>query len=102
MIILLITGLKSDSSCLKFAQKTPEKFTFLSVDSNFPATSRSEKLLQLNGVLREQLEESHSTNEMLSTDLQKLTNDFETLREEMLIKEDEWKDEEQAFNDYYR
>ncbi|KAH1021371.1 hypothetical protein HUJ04_010892 [Dendroctonus ponderosae] len=58
-------------------------------------------LRELNRVLREQLEESHSTNEMLTTDLQKLTNDFETLREEMLIKEDEWKDEEQAFNDYY-
>lgn len=33
--------------------------------------------------------------------MQKLTNDFENLREEMIIKEDEWKDEEQAFNDYY-
>lgn len=55
----------------------------------------------LNSTLREQLEESHSTNEALTADLQKLTNDWETLREEMIIKEDEWKDEEQAFNDYY-
>lgn len=52
-------------------------------------------------MLREQLEESHSTNEALTADLQKLTNDFEGLREEMIIKEDEWKDEEQAFSDYY-
>lgn len=54
-----------------------------------------------NSSLREQLEESHRTNENLTADLQKLTNDWETLREEMIIKEDEWKDEEQAFNDYY-
>ncbi|XP_050294395.1 rootletin isoform X2 [Anthonomus grandis grandis] len=62
---------------------------------------KSEKIMQLNTILREQLEESHTTNENLTADLQKLTNDFESLREEMLIKEDEWKDEEQAFNDYY-
>lgn len=57
--------------------------------------------MQVNTTLREQLEESHHTNEALTGDLQKLTNDFEELREEMMIKEDEWKDEEQAFNDYY-
>lgn len=62
---------------------------------------RSERLMQLNNSLREQLEESHNTNEALTADLQKLTNDWEALREEMLIKEDEWKDEEQAFNEYY-
>lgn len=62
---------------------------------------RTEKLTTLNTVLREQLEESHRTNEALTSDLQKLTNDWEALREEMIIKEDEWKDEEQAFNDYY-
>uniref|UniRef100_A0A6P7GY35 Rootletin isoform X1 n=2 Tax=Diabrotica virgifera virgifera TaxID=50390 RepID=A0A6P7GY35_DIAVI len=62
---------------------------------------RADRLMQLNTSLREQLEESHSTNEALTADLQKLTNDWENLREEMLVKEDEWKDEEQAFNDYY-
>lgn len=62
---------------------------------------RTDKLSQLNNLLREQLEESHTTNEALTADLQKLTNDFEGLREEMIIKEDEWKDEEQAFSDYY-
>ncbi|XP_063909729.1 rootletin isoform X3 [Zophobas morio] len=62
---------------------------------------KNEKLMQLNMTLREQLEESHNTNESLTGDLQKLTNDWEALREEMIIKEDEWKDEEQAFNDYY-
>lgn len=62
---------------------------------------RNDKLMQLNNMFREQLEESHNTNESLTADLQKLTNDWEALREEIIIKEDEWKDEEQAFNDYY-
>lgn len=57
--------------------------------------------MQINNTLRDQLEESHKTNESLTSDLQKLSNDWEELREEMIIKEDEWKDEEQAFNDYY-
>lgn len=60
-----------------------------------------DSLMRLNKTLRDQLEESHHTNEALTTDLQKLTNDWEEMREEMLLKEEEWKDEEQAFNDYY-
>ncbi|KAF9791677.1 hypothetical protein SFRURICE_020076 [Spodoptera frugiperda] len=62
---------------------------------------KCEKLVQQNNLLRDQLEESHHLNEALTNDLQKLTNDWEALRDEMAIKEDEWKDEEQAFNDYY-
>lgn len=57
---------------------------------------RCEKYINVNSSLREQLEESHQMNEALTNDLQKLTNDWETLREEMIIKEDEWKDEEQV------
>lgn len=55
----------------------------------------------MNSSLREQLEESHHMNEALTNDLQKLTNDWETLREEMIIKEDEWKDEEQVSFDVF-
>ncbi|GAB0088294.1 rootletin [Sergentomyia squamirostris] len=62
---------------------------------------RCEQLLAQNNVLRQQLEESHRTNDMLTTDLQKLTTDWEALRDDMLAKENEWKEEEQAFNDYY-
>ncbi|KAG7207976.1 hypothetical protein KM043_009556 [Ampulex compressa] len=62
---------------------------------------RCEKLLQLNTSLKDQLEESHQTNEALTNDLQKLSNDWDVLREELAIKEDEWKEEEQAFNEYY-
>ena len=52
--------------------------------------------MHLNETLRDQLEESHQTNDALTADLQKLTNDWEQLREEMLMKEDEWKEEEQV------
>ncbi|XP_032664691.1 rootletin isoform X3 [Odontomachus brunneus] len=62
---------------------------------------KCEKLLQLNTSLKDQLEESHQTNETLTNDLQKLSNDWDILREELAIKEDEWKEEEQAFNEYY-
>ncbi|GAB1869589.1 Rootletin [Camponotus japonicus] len=62
---------------------------------------KCEELLQLNSSLKDQLEESHQTNEALTTDLQKLSNDWDILREELAIKEDEWKEEEQAFNEYY-
>ncbi|KAL0100440.1 hypothetical protein PUN28_019642 [Cardiocondyla obscurior] len=62
---------------------------------------KCEELLQLNASLKDQLEESHQTNEALTNDLQKLSNDWDILREELAIKEDEWKEEEQAFNEYY-
>lgn len=52
--------------------------------------------MQVNSALREQLEEAHQTNEALTNDLQKLTNDWEQMREEMLCKEEEWKEEEQV------
>lgn len=53
-----------------------------------------ERLARQNAALREQLEESNRSNEVLTADLQKLTADWECLREEMAIKEDEWKEEE--------
>ncbi|XP_066581176.1 centrosome-associated protein CEP250 [Prorops nasuta] len=62
---------------------------------------RCEKLMQLNTSLKEQLEESHQTNEALTNDLQKLSNDWDFLREELAIKEEEWKEEEQTFKEYY-
>lgn len=65
-------------------------------NQKFKPHFRCEKFMQINSSLRDQLEESHQINEALTNDLQKLTNDWETLREEMIIKEDEWKDEEQV------
>lgn len=54
-----------------------------------------------NEFMRQQLEESHRTNIALTNDLQKLTSDWDRLREELSHKENEWKEDEQAFNDYY-
>lgn len=56
-----------------------------------------EQLARQNAALRDQLEESHRNNEVLTADLQKLTADWESLREEMAIKEDEWKEEEVVY-----
>lgn len=50
----------------------------------------------MNNVLRKQLEEALENNEALTTDLHKLSLDFGALQEELIMKEDEWKDEEQV------
>ncbi|XP_030369241.1 rootletin [Scaptodrosophila lebanonensis] len=63
--------------------------------------NRCEQILAQNNALRQQLEESNRVNEALTNDLQKLTNDWSNMRDELLIKEDEFKEEEQAFKDYY-
>uniref|UniRef100_A0ABD2WUT6 Rootletin-like coiled-coil domain-containing protein n=1 Tax=Trichogramma kaykai TaxID=54128 RepID=A0ABD2WUT6_9HYME len=63
--------------------------------------ARSERLQQSNAQLKDQLEESHRSNETLTSDLQKLSSEWDSLREEMTTKEDEWKEEEMAFNEYY-
>lgn len=57
---------------------------------------RCEQLVAQNNVLRQQLEESHSVNESLTQDLQKLSSDWEGMRDDMVIKENEWKEEEQV------
>lgn len=57
---------------------------------------RNEKLSKLNLALREQLEESQKTNESLTNDLQKLACDWQQMRDEMVEKEEEWKEEEQV------
>lgn len=49
-----------------------------------------------NNLLRSQLEESHQTNEALTNDLQKLTSDWVSVRDDMITKEDEWKEQEQV------
>ena len=49
-----------------------------------------------NQILKQQLDESQKQNDSLTNDLQKLTVDWEALRDEMLSKEDEWKEEEQV------
>lgn len=49
-----------------------------------------------NEQLRQQLEESHRTNAALASDLHKLTDEWQHLRDEIVHKEDELKEEEQV------
>lgn len=60
-----------------------------------------EQLLKQNLIFRQQLEESNKTNEALTNDLQKLTNDWEILRDELVLKEDEFKEEEQVIFSFF-
>lgn len=57
---------------------------------------KCEQLTAQNNALRQQLEESNHTNEALTNDLQKLTNDWSNMRDELMAKEDEFKEEEQV------
>lgn len=57
---------------------------------------KCEQLVAQNSSLRQQLIDSNRTNEALTNDLQKLTNDWSNLRDELLVKEDEFKEEEQV------
>uniref|UniRef100_A0A8D8VW00 Rootletin n=1 Tax=Cacopsylla melanoneura TaxID=428564 RepID=A0A8D8VW00_9HEMI len=61
----------------------------------------NDKLRKMNAVYKEQLDEAHQTNEALTNDLEKLTSDWTHLREDMAMKEKDWIEEEQYFNDYY-
>lgn len=54
-----------------------------------------------NKFLRQQLDESHRANVCLTNDLQKLTADWEHLRDEMSTKEDDWKQEERVNEQYF-
>ncbi|XP_055617320.1 rootletin [Toxorhynchites rutilus septentrionalis] len=88
---------RSQSPCRKYAEGSHDEIRHQLDEER----RRCEKILVENSCLRQQLEESHRTNEALTNDLQKLTADWESLRDELQNKEDEWKEEEQAFNDYY-
>ncbi|XP_058812044.1 rootletin isoform X2 [Topomyia yanbarensis] len=88
---------RSQSPCRKYADGSHDEIRHQLDEER----RRCEKMVVENSCLRQQLEESQRTNEALTNDLQKLTSDWESLRDELLAKEDEWKEEEQAFNDYY-
>lgn len=82
-------------------KKTEEKNETL-FQMDFSALDRCEHLLARNEQLRQQLEESHRTNLALTTDLHKLTIDWEHMRDEIAQKEDEWKEEEQVSGGAHR
>jgi len=62
---------------------------------------RNENLMQLNRDLRNELDETRKLNNALSTDLGKLSDDWEKLTRQMGERENLWKAEEQAYSDYY-
>lgn len=70
------------------------------MDKLYFFSTRNEKLSKLNQTLREQLQESQRTNEALTNDLQKLACDWQQMRDEMMEKEEEWKEEEQVSRNY--
>ncbi|XP_046406098.1 rootletin [Ischnura elegans] len=62
---------------------------------------KCDEVLRLNARLHERLEESHRSGEALAADLQRLTNDWDRLRDETSRREEEWREEERGFNEYY-
>ncbi|CAM9226823.1 unnamed protein product, partial [Lampetra fluviatilis] len=56
----------------------------------------SMSLAQVNSMLREQLDQSNAANQSLSEDARKLTADWTRAREELEIKESDWRREEEV------
>ena len=50
----------------------------------------------MNSMLREQLDQATSANQSLTSDIHKLTQDWQRAREELEAKEGEWREEEQV------
>ncbi|XP_078394399.1 centrosome-associated protein CEP250-like, partial [Cetorhinus maximus] len=61
---------------------------------------RCSSLAEVNTLLREQLNEANAANRALSEDLHKLTEDWTLAREELEVKESDWRHEEETYNTY--
>ncbi|KFM71173.1 PiggyBac transposable element-derived protein 4, partial [Stegodyphus mimosarum] len=57
--------------------------------------SRCQGLTQINTLLREQLETATEVNQTLTSDVHRLTKEWQHARAQLLAKESEWKEEEQ-------
>uniref|UniRef100_A0A8C2U5N0 Rootletin-like coiled-coil domain-containing protein n=1 Tax=Coturnix japonica TaxID=93934 RepID=A0A8C2U5N0_COTJA len=62
---------------------------------------RSCSLVQVNSMLREQLEQANVANAALSEDIRKLTADWARARGELEQREAQWRREEESFNTYF-
>ncbi|GFU39865.1 rootletin, partial [Nephila pilipes] len=62
---------------------------------------RCQGLSQINTLLHEQLEIATEVNQTLTSDVQRLTKEWQQARSQLLAKESEWKEEEQYFSLYY-
>ncbi|GIY61502.1 hypothetical protein CDAR_226882 [Caerostris darwini] len=63
--------------------------------------NRCQGLSQINTLLHEQLEIATEVNQTLTSDVQRLTKEWQQARSQLLAKESEWKEEEQYFSLYY-
>lgn len=61
-----------------------------------PCGPRSSSLVQVNSMLREQLEQANVANAALSEDIRKLTADWARARDELEQREAEWRREEEV------
>ncbi|CAF4135726.1 unnamed protein product, partial [Rotaria sp. Silwood2] len=61
---------------------------------------KSANLVQLNTMLREQLDQAHLTNQQLSEELRRTTTELQKLREDFTQKAHDWKQEERVFNQF--
>lgn len=57
---------------------------------------RASSLAHVNTMLREQLDQATAANQQLTSDIHKLTQDWQRAREELESKEAEWREEEQV------
>lgn len=62
---------------------------------------RNENLMTLNRDLRTELDETRKLNSALSSDLTKLSEDWDKLGRQMGEREAAWRAEEQAYSNYY-
>lgn len=61
-----------------------------------PISSRSASLVQVNSMLREQLDQASSANQALSEDIRKVTTDWTRSRKELEQREAAWRREEEV------
>jgi hypothetical protein len=64
------------------------KFLFLS--------NRSTNILQINTMLREQLDQAHLANQQLTEDLRRATTELQQIRNDFTQKSRDWKEEERV------
>lgn len=77
----------------------PSRGDALPVCDPAPPNSRSSSLVQVNSMLREQLEQANVANAALSEDIRKLTADWARARDELEQREVEWRREEEVWGD---
>uniref|UniRef100_G3W3J0 Ciliary rootlet coiled-coil, rootletin n=1 Tax=Sarcophilus harrisii TaxID=9305 RepID=G3W3J0_SARHA len=61
----------------------------------------SASLVQVNAMLREQLDQASAANQALTDDIRKVTHDWTRSRGELEQREAEWRREEESFNAYF-